>query len=141
MQYKDYIQNRSGCPFCATADRKLVRDAHAYLTYAVAPYHKHHLLVIPERHVESITELTPEEELSVSELQKTALGILTKLGYQSSTLLVREGKNSGKSVAHIHFHIVPDVVIGTLDGAHGGDRRVLSAEEIAETVLDIQKVL
>jgi len=140
--YQDFLKTLTTCPFCERShNRVLLECEHTYLTYALAPYHKHHLLVVPRRHVLSITELTSEEEEEISQLQRIGLAVLNKLGYESVTFMVREGKvEKNKSIDHTHFHVVPYVQIGDVD--HFGEpRRVLSDDEIIQTVNELRRVL
>jgi len=91
MLYKDFIRHTDSCPFCDKSNnRMLLSTQHAYLTYNIAPYHTHHLLVIPHRHVESLSDLQDEEWIDIVYLQKKSLSILKKLGYTSMSCLVRE---------------------------------------------------
>jgi len=131
MLYEDYVKQMTGCPFCDGNNRVLADSEHAFLTYAIAPYHRHHLLVIPRRHVESIDELTEDELTAIDRLQELGLSLLKKLHYKSISFLVREGQlNINKSVMHSHFHLIPEILIGNVD--HNGEpRRVLTDDEIS----------
>ena len=142
MLYDDFLHTIPSCPFCGENPHNRIIESreHAYLTYALAPYHKHHLLVLPRRHVLSIKDLTLEEETEIEELQRIGLTLLNKLGYTDITLLVREGAvGHGKSMEHIHFHIVPFIQIGSLN--HYGEKRtILTDAEIEETMKDFERV-
>ncbi len=140
--YTDFLSKMTQCPFCnEIGNRPVVERKHAMLTYALAPYHKHHLLVVPHRHVLSIDDLAKEEESEIEELQRVGLNLLRKLGYENITLMVREGKvQENKSIAHTHFHIVPYVQIGDLNH-FGEQRRVLSHEEIQALLSELKSVL
>ena len=141
MLYEELRRQRKGCPFCdGTRNERLAESAHAYLTYALAPYHEHHLLVIPKRHVESINDLTDEEETDISNLEQKGIQALQKLGYESSSLLVREGSAKNRSVRHIHFHVIPEIQIGSLN-SKGEERRVITKEEVEKTIREIEAVL
>ena len=142
MLYDDFLQTLVGCPFCVGShNRALLEREHSYLTYAFAPYHKHHLLAVPRRHVLSIKELSSEEEKEIAELQHLGLEALNRLGYASVTLMVREGDLSkNKSIDHTHFHVVPYIQIGDLDH-FGKKRRILSDEEVKETISELRRVL
>lgn len=141
MLYKEFLSTLDGCPFCSGENRVLVDGAHAYLTYALAPYHKHHMLVLPKRHVESVGDLTDAERQEIEKLQGDGLRILQKLNYESVSLLVREGPvNVNKSIRHTHYHVIPKIQIGDLDH-YGQKRRILEEGEIAEVMREIQAVL
>lgn len=115
-------------------------NAYAFLTYAIAPYHPHHLLVIPKRHFTAFLDITEDERAAIDALIEGGWRALTRLGYENITVLVREGKDSGKSIAHLHYHIIPNIRIGDVDHL-GIDREVLSSEDIARVVADVSAAL
>lgn len=141
MLYQQLLREQTRCPFCFLKEgRVLVRNQHAYLTYAIAPYHAHHMLVIPHRHVVDFTELTHEEWSDMQELIVSGTNALKKMGYTSCSVLTRNGDATDKSVDHNHFHVVPDVRLGDLD-SKGEERRILSEEEIASLVEELKALL
>ena len=140
MKYKDFMAGRTECPFCGNRQEELLRLEHAYLTYSLAPYAKHHLLVVTNRHIESIKDMTPEETTEVDQLERNALDILTALGHNGTTFLVREGAGTGKSVPHLHFHVIPDIPIASVE-TDARERSIMTPEEVNETIADIKKFL
>ncbi|MEI6711453.1 MAG: HIT domain-containing protein [bacterium] len=68
MLYKDFLKDLAYCPFCQPMRRVIVQEQNAFLTYSLAPYHKHHLLVIPNNHVEQFQDLTSQETQSIEKL-------------------------------------------------------------------------
>ncbi|MEI8337568.1 MAG: HIT domain-containing protein [bacterium] len=140
MKYEEFLKNMKECPFCDGGNRIITESDKSFLTYALWPYHKHHLLFIPKRHVESLTEITEDEMKDISMLQEKSLEILKKLGYISITQLVREGNVINKAVNHVHFHTIPNILIGDLNH-YGQERSILSEEEIDSTIKDIKKFI
>lgn len=141
MKYEDFLvsEAKRPCPFCAVKAEEIVSENKtAYLTYALAPYHPDHLLVVPKRHIEHILEITPEEWTDVDILQDKGWALLQKLGYKSVSFLVREGDHSGRTVTHIHFHVIPEVRLGDLDH-NGEERKILEPAEITELVSKLRK--
>ncbi len=139
MLYKEFQKKMKQCPFCAGKNRVIVAYESAYITYALAPYHQHHLLVIPRRHVETFLHLNAEEDDEISGLLRFGVRALHALGYRDCTILVRDGMDSGKSVRHLHYHIVPHIHIGDVD--HKGEqRRVLKKAEISAVVRDLKQI-
>ncbi len=141
MLYKDFIKNLKECPFCKLSGNQIVKEnTHSYMVLSIAPYHKHHLLIIPKRHFEKILEATPEEDTDTLSLTRDGILLLNKLGYKNYVVLVREGdKETAKSVEHIHYHVIPDTPIGMIEGQ--GDRVVLTKSEMGEILNDFKKVL
>ena len=95
------------------------------------------MMAIPKRHVESLDELTEAEDRDVSKLIHLAIRALKRLGYTNSTVMVRNGDHSMKSIEHVHTHIVPVAKIGPLD-APRGERHIMTEEEIESTLADIK---
>ena len=96
------------CPFCKNDSRRILAENEAaFLTYAIAPYHKYHLLVIPKRHTESIKELDWGENVCVMALIVSAIKVLDKIGHNDCTVLARDGHAISKSIDHLHYNIIP----------------------------------
>jgi diadenosine tetraphosphate (Ap4A) HIT family hydrolase len=139
--YHEYLkQNLGECPFCNTTDRKIISTANCYLTYALAPYHKHHLLVVPRKHRTSIFELNDDEKNEIDTLIEQGSSVLRRLGYTDFTIIVREGHEVGKSIDHLHYHIIPNTHIGDLDH-NSNERRILTENEVAELTNEFHSVL
>ncbi len=143
MLYTEYLKTIHSCPFCACNDRVLVDTRTAFLTYAKAQYHEHHMLVIPKRHVIRLSELTDSEREEIDSLIARAVNALERLNMKNISVLVRDGavgNGANKSIDHLHYHIVPEVRIGTID-SKGEDRRVMSDEEIEREVGVLSRVV
>lgn len=141
MLYHDFLKTGPTCPFCIPRlDALLTENDLASLTYSLAPYHQHHLLVVPNRHLENWDELSNVEELAINHLLRKGTEILRAFGYTDYTILVRNGAQSGKSVHHVHYHIVPIDMIGDLDHKDE-ERRILTEDERADLVKAIRAVL
>jgi histidine triad (HIT) family protein len=133
MKYSEFLESEvdKPCRLCATkAEEKIMENETAFLTFALAPYHPDHLLAVPKRHIEHILDLTDQEMADLDHLQERGWAMLKKLGYKSVSFVVREGENSGRTVGHIHYHIIPDVRVGDID--HNGDlRKIMTPAEIS----------
>jgi diadenosine tetraphosphate (Ap4A) HIT family hydrolase len=139
MLYKDFQKQMTKCPFCSPLhNRAVVSYESAFLTYALAPYHPHHLLVIPRRHVESFLKLNVEESEEINGLLRYGVRLLHAYGYKDCTILVRDGMGVGKSVRHLHYHIIPNIRIGDLDH-YGQERTVMTNKEIRQVIRDLQQ--
>jgi len=136
MLYNDYLKKIKSCPFCENESRILISNKYAYLTYSKAPYHKHHLLVIPKKHIVSFYDISKNERNDIDELIKIGIKILKKLKYNNFTILIREGDSSNKSVRHVHYHLIPDDPIGDLNNV-GKPRIVLSKKKIEDLSKEI----
>ena len=129
MPYHEYLATLVDCPFCVEENRNISENETCFLTYAAAPYAPDHLLVIPRRHVEHFPDLTPTECADIDDLLRMAVNILARLGVSNYSLLLRDGEGLGKSVAHLHYHIIPSVPIGACEGV-SADRPMLDSGEV-----------
>ena len=128
------------CPFCNTEGRGiLAENASAFLTYSIAPYAPDHLLICTKRHIEYFADLTEEEHADIVALQKIGFALLRKLGRENVTLLYREGKGTGKSIDHIHYHLIPEAIVTAPTG--GADRPVMTEEEISKLMERFRMVI
>jgi len=103
------------CILCAVAasdervDRLVVhRQADLFVTLNLYPYNPGHLMVVPVRHVEHLSQLSEDEALAIHRLQLLTLRVLDAeyrpTGYNLGWNI---GKSSGASIDHIHSQIVP----------------------------------
>ncbi len=139
MNYeKEFMNIPRPCPFCNPKKEDIISENEtAYLTYSLAPYHEDHLLVVSKRHIEEILDLTDKEVTNIYELVKKALTSIKKLGYEDISVLVRDGDNTMKTVAHLHYNIIPMTRLGDIDH-EASKREILTPEQIAETIKRIK---
>ena len=76
------------------------RDAHP-----IAPVH---VLVIPKKHIASITDISDEDTLLMGKLIATAKKIASdlKISEKGYKLIFRVGEHGGQEVKHIHLHLI-----------------------------------
>lgn len=147
MKYHEYLKTKQRkCPFCHKTRDYVYQTEKAYLTYCLAPYHRYHILIVPKRHIVDFTKLTPKEELNINSLIKIGIKILEKLGYKDYSVLVRNGKKIGKSIPHLHYHLVPEVQLIPIPENAPQEikdliRDIMDKEEIKKIVADFKKAL
>lgn len=140
MKYNSYIKKLKKCPFCGDIkNRILFENKEAFLTYAIAPYHKYHLLLIPKRHVESIKNLTQDENVCAMSLLSKGLKVLDKIDHNDCTILVRDGKALAKSINHLHFNIIPGGIIKDIS-LNADIRKLLSHKEEKSLMKELKKI-
>jgi histidine triad (HIT) family protein len=142
MQYRTFLKNSDDrCPFCereALDPTVIVRaNARAMLTVAKAPYVPDQLLVIPKRHVENVADLQVLDIVDCLRLIRWAGNRLTKNGHPGYTILLRDGDGVGKSIAHLHIHLIPNLDIPIMNSSRL--RRVLTPAQIQKIVQRIQE--
>ena len=74
----------------------------------INPAAKIHILVIPKKHINSLKELTEEDEKYVWAIHKAINKIARNQGFAESgyRVIVNCGKDAGQEVMHIHYHIL-----------------------------------
>ena len=105
----------SPCVFCAAQSESglsplvLHHGEHCFVILNKYPYSNGHLMVVPTRHVGSLSDATSAELTELMALTKTA-EIVLKQAYQPHGLNVgmNLGKPAGAGVLdHLHIHVVP----------------------------------
>jgi len=113
------------CLFCTDPRGVSLKRELAYSardTYAVSPGHA---VVIPNRHVASFFELTPEEVTACMDLIREEKKLIDQEfkpdGYNIG---VNVGPAAGQSIHHVHIHIIPRYE-GDVENPQGGVRHVI----------------
>lgn len=57
----DFSKLSTECPLRHLKQEEIQSGGKAYLTYSIAPYHEHHLMVILRRHTQGFLDLNEEE--------------------------------------------------------------------------------
>ena len=96
----------------------LIRDA-----YPVSPGHS---LVIPERHIGSWFEATPEEVSAMLELLEDGKTMLDASHHPDGhNIGINDGPAAGQTVPHLHMHLIPRFT-GDVPDPRGGVRWVIA---------------
>ncbi|MEU5566160.1 HIT family protein [Micromonospora musae] len=119
----------AGCLFCQSTNaelNKIVADNKTcYARWDNFPASDGHLEIVPKRHVVSFFELTPEEVQDAYALMVEAREAVAKRwNAQGYTIGVNEGRAAGRTVDHLHIHLIPRY-FGDVPDPRGGVRRIL----------------
>lgn len=117
------------CLFCRRDDRTanivIFENASCFARLDNFPAAPGHVEVVPKRHVVSFFDLMPEEVADLFELLGRARRRLDQErspdGY---TIGVNEGRAAGRSIDHLHVHLIPRHV-GDVADPRGGVRQVV----------------
>ena len=118
MFYKDWLRKNDICPFCVLKKDEVIRkNRYAILTLARAPYCRDHLIVTPVKHRLTLNSMGVAEKKGVEDLIYWGMRKLHKK-YRNVSVLYREGNldEVGKSVEHLHYHLIPELQIGAMNG-------------------------
>jgi ATP adenylyltransferase len=104
-----------GCPFCAMEHRPaeesliLARGEHCFAVLNLHPYNPGHLMILPQRHVAELEDLTPEEAGELTGMTQQAIRVLKQVsGPHAFNVGLNLGGVAGGSLAdHLHQHVVP----------------------------------
>ena len=112
-----YVTGTSGedrCIFCASADPSrddlvLIRTAACYAILNLYPYNNGHLMIVPNRHVASLSVTTAAEQTDLMQLTRHAEMALTEAySPQGINVGINLGRPAGAGVLdHLHIHLVP----------------------------------
>lgn len=101
------------CIFCEiTAGRapaKIVyQDEQVTAFEDIHPISRVHLLIVPNRHLASVNEITAEDEPLMGHLFSVARRLAEEAGIQHSgyRLVTNTGPDAGQAVFHVHMHLI-----------------------------------
>ena len=103
------------CIFCAQADgdervtkMEIFEDDFLMVELNIFPYNTGHIMVIPKRHVNSMTDLEDEERnrlfKMVSKVEELQREVVDPAGIDVGMNI---GKAAGESIPHLHVQLVP----------------------------------
>jgi histidine triad (HIT) family protein len=106
----------SACVFCEiikgrAPERVLYRDDLVTAFRDAHPAASTHILVVPNRHIESLNDLLPEDENLCGHLMLVAreLAHAEKIHTGGYSLIINTGLDAGQTVFHLHLHLKSDI--------------------------------
>ena len=132
------------CIFCDILDGK--RDGHilyeddSHIAFLDKyPIDVGHSLVIPRKHHEKITDMTPQNVGNVFSLvPKIASAILDATGADAFSLGQNNGRAAKQIIPHVHIHIIPRY---NHKGTVWTKRQISNDDELSELAKKIRNVL
>lgn len=103
------------CVFCAAqtgedAEPLIVfRGATCFVILNLFPYNNGHLMVVPNRHIASLVDATPEEICELMALtRRTEIALREAFEPHGINMGINLGKAAGAGILeHLHLHVVP----------------------------------
>lgn len=82
----------------------------------VNPKAKVHILVVPKKHISSVTELHDEDAVLIGKMVLVAKQLAVEKGISEDgyRLVFNAGKHSGQIVDHIHLHLMGGGPLGSM---------------------------
>ena len=101
----------SDCIFCKILNKEIpsefvYEDEYCFAINDINPKAKHHILVIPKEHVESLNDV--KDNTLMKHLFDAIKKINHKVGIKEFKTLINTGKSAGQEVFHLHIHILAD---------------------------------
>ncbi len=87
---------------------KVYEDEHTLAFMDIMPQTQGHTVVIPKEAARDMMDLSPEGAARLMQsTQKIARAAKTALAASAVTLIQRSGRDSGQTVFHVHFNVMP----------------------------------
>ena len=103
----------SNCIFCKIAEGEipstlLYQDDQVVAFNDLIPQAPQHILIIPRKHIATLNDLTPDDNLLMGNLALTAQHLAKKLGIADHgyRLVMNCNADGGQAVFHIHMHLL-----------------------------------
>lgn len=107
------------CLFCKIIKREIpsniVYEDNEIIAFKdINPVAPIHILIIPKKHIEKVTDLTEEDEAIVGKIYTVINKIAKDLEiYEKGfRVIVNCGEDGGQEVKHLHFHLIGGKKLG-----------------------------
>ena len=74
----------------------------------INPKAKHHILVVPRQHIDSVMTMQEGDQNLMGRLIWDAKKIAEQLGLEGYQLRFHVGKKGGQEIFHVHVHLLAD---------------------------------
>ena len=103
----------SDCIFCKIIKGEIPgsivhKDDHVTAFRDINPAAPTHILIVPNKHIESVNFIIPDDEALIGKLFATAKQLAEKENIAESgyRLVVNTGAEAGQTVFHLHLHLL-----------------------------------
>ena len=99
------------CLFCKIIagdipSTKVYEDDSVFAFRDINPHAPTHILVIPKEHIQSVSQITPENQEIVGHIFTVIAKLCKELGCESYRIVNNCGDQAGQTVKHLHFHVL-----------------------------------
>jgi histidine triad (HIT) family protein len=101
------------CLFCRIIDREIpasvvFEDERLIAFNDINPQASTHVLIVPKRHIASLDELQPKDDVLVGEMVRRAAAIAAERGIAAGgyRTVFNTNRDAGQTVFHIHLHLI-----------------------------------
>jgi len=115
----EYVQGKTRpdveCILCSVRDNdervvtlKIYEDEIAFISLNLYPYNPGHSMIVPNRHITKLTDLTKNEAVHIIRVIQGFQNLIDDLYHpRGYNIGVNQGRIAGGSIDHLHFHVVP----------------------------------
>ncbi len=101
------------CLFCNIIAKEIPSDMVYEGSQAVAfkdinPKAKHHILIVPKRHIDSVMTMEKDDQELMGHLIWDAKKIADELGLEGYQLKFNCGEKGGQEIFHVHLHLLAE---------------------------------
>jgi len=147
LEYVTGAKPDTGCVFCDAPrppdpDSLIVfQRKTCYVILNLYPYNNGHLMVVPNRHLNALAALTPDEQAEMMSLTRLSEMALTETYHpQGINVGINLGKAAGAGIEnHLHIHLVPRWAGDTNFMTAIGETRVLP-EDLRQTAARLRPI-
>lgn len=105
------------CIFCKIASKEMkttleFEGGEVLAFHDINPQAPAHVLVIPRRHIEKISDINEEDSAVVGQMIYRAKEIASARGWKDYRLVFNNGPEAGQTVYHIHLHLLAGRAMG-----------------------------
>ena len=107
------------CIFCKIINKEIpseiVYEDEEILAFKdIAPKAPVHIIVIPKKHIEKITEIEKQDEAVIGKIYSAINKIAKEQGIAEDgfRVIINCGENGGQEVNHVHFHLLGGTKLG-----------------------------
>jgi histidine triad (HIT) family protein len=101
------------CLFCKivtgeSPSRQVYSDDQVTAFHDIHPVAPVHILIVPNKHLASVNDLTIEDEPLVGHVVNVARQLAGQMGIDSTgyRLIINAGPNAGQAIYHLHLHLI-----------------------------------
>lgn len=103
----------SDCIFCKIIEGEIpstsvYKDEQTYAFRDIQPAAPTHILIVPQKHIDSVNAMTPDDEGTIGHLFTAAKQIAAQEGLAENgyRLIINTNADAGQTVFHIHLHLL-----------------------------------
>ena len=102
---------RENCLFCdIVREGTYVAKTKGFVAiHDINPKAQTHLLIIPERHVDSFREISQFNARELKRMLEFVAEAAREVGLTDYQVLVNVGRSAGQTIFHLHWHVLGDV--------------------------------